>query len=205
MKTLAKKLIPPDIWTRLCGLRWSIHRGYERWSEAARVVGPVTASLLMFHALNMHSRFPTRGVRSVRLKGYSYPIYFRAGTSDLEVIRQVFVEKQYECVGSENDVKTIVDCGANIGCTSFYFLHRYPNARIIAVEPDSLNFAFCLRNLRPFGERVILVNSGIWSAPIPLRLRSGKIRQWARMGNSSEAHRDRGNARFNGHHPRRTP
>jgi hypothetical protein len=34
----------------------------------------------------------------------------------------------------------IIDCGANIGCSAFYFLSKYPDAELIAIEPDEGNF-----------------------------------------------------------------
>src|SRR5579885_2419490 len=48
-------------------------------------------------------------LRPIRLRGYRRPFYYRVGTSDLWVIRQVFALGEYECVGSEPDVRYIID------------------------------------------------------------------------------------------------
>ena len=78
----------------------------------------------------------------------------------------------------------VIDCGANVGYSSAYFLSRHPSSRIIAVEPDPDNFAMLSRNLAPYGSRVSLVHAGIWSHPTRLALagdpyRDGK--EWSKQ------------------------
>jgi FkbM family methyltransferase len=45
-----------------------------------------------------------------------------------------------------DEVKTIVDCGANIGVSSLYFASIYPTARIYSVEADPESFAILKSN-----------------------------------------------------------
>src|SRR5215831_7530465 len=40
----------------------------------------------------------------------------------------------------------IIDCGANIGAATAYFLTRHPGAIIMAFEPDETTFRFLERN-----------------------------------------------------------
>ena len=100
---------------------------------------------------------------TLRPRGYPYPLLLRYGTSDLGVFRQIFVEHEYTPIRVSRDIRLIVDCGANVGFASAYFLHRFPKAHVLAVEPDPANFAMLERNLRPFGDRCRLINAGIWS------------------------------------------
>jgi FkbM family methyltransferase len=184
IKSIVKNVVPSPLWTRICGTRWQIDRALRRWGKLARIVGAISAMITYGHSLrgspSKHSDQNIR-LRCLNFKGYDYPIFYRTQTSDLDVILQVFVDEQYDCVGEENSVKLIIDCGANIGCTSFYLLHRYPNAHVVAVEPDPQNFALCQRNLAPFAERVTLVNSGVWPEPVPLQIERGTYadgREW---------------------------
>jgi FkbM family methyltransferase len=70
----------------------------------------------------------------------------------------------------------IVDCGANIGCTSVYLLTRYPAARLIAVEPDADNARMCQINLAPFGTRASVLQAGVWNRDAQLRVERGGFR-----------------------------
>ena len=91
-------------------------------------------------------------------------ILLRPGTSDLLCFRQVFVRDEYGPVlDNVRDPKLIVDCGANIGLTSAVLAHRFPNAKIIAVEPDEANYHLATRNLEQYGSRITLLKAAIWS------------------------------------------
>ncbi|WP_250285172.1 FkbM family methyltransferase [Frankia sp. CiP1_Cm_nod2] len=63
--------------------------------------------------------------------------HLRAGLSDLFVLREVFVygiyEFPYEEAGGE--VRTVLDLGSNMGASPLYFSLRFPNARVVCVEP----------------------------------------------------------------------
>jgi len=115
-------------------------------------------------------------LRRIRLRGFDYPFYYREGTSDPQVILQVFANGEYDCVAREPGVRFLVDCGANIGSASFYLLHKYPNARAVVVEPDAGNMAVCKKNLAPFRDRVQFVQAGVWSESAPMVVERGTYR-----------------------------
>lgn len=48
---------------------------------------------------------------------------------------------------SENDSPYIIDCGANIGLSIYYFKKMYPNSKIIAFEPDEEIFKILEKNI----------------------------------------------------------
>lgn len=173
MMTLIKSLLPLPLRNQLSRMGWVVGR-----------VGPLAAFTLMSGGAKPAAvgSPASRRVRRLKLKGYRHPLYYRTGTSDLDVIRQVFVDREYECIGDEADVRLVIDCGANIGCTSAYFLRRYPLARVISIEPDPGNLAICRRNLTPYGERSTLIHSAIWPTPAPMRIERGGFRdgrEWA--------------------------
>jgi len=109
-------------------------------------------------------------------KRYRNPLYYRHGTSDILVIRNILYNEEYACVGREKEPHLIIDCGANIGCASLYFLHKYPQAHLIAIEPDEENYSLCLKNLEPFADRVTLVKAAIWPLDTGLRIVRGTYR-----------------------------
>lgn len=68
-------------------------------------------------------------------KTHAWPLVDR---SDLTVLEEVFLNLEYAI-----DVpapKVVFDLGANIGAASVYFAHRWPDARIFAVEPNPETF-----------------------------------------------------------------
>ena len=93
----------------------------------------------------------------------AHPLAARAGTSDLDVFHQVFIERQYEHVNDLEGVGLVIDGGANVGYSSAYFLSRFPDAEVIAVEPDDGNFATLCQNLRPYADRVTALRAALWS------------------------------------------
>ncbi|GAX37561.1 FkbM family methyltransferase [Nodularia sp. NIES-3585] len=100
---------------------------------------------------------------SLYIKGIKCPIYWRCGTSDNFVFDQIFINEEYSGISNIENVNWIVDCGANVGYSAIYLLNKYPQARVIAIEPDSHNFELCSINLAPYGNRACVIKSAIWS------------------------------------------
>jgi FkbM family methyltransferase len=117
---------------------------------------------------NKHFRFS--------VKGYRYPLWTRYGTSDIHVLYQIFVDQEYSCLSDVTSPKLIIDCGANVGYSSVYFLNKFPNVHVIAVEPDDKNFEVCRKNLLPYGDRALAIQSGIWSHEVGLKVLKGQYR-----------------------------
>jgi FkbM family methyltransferase len=105
---------------------------------------------------------------SLWAKDIKYPVYCRYGTSDSFVFDQIFINEEYSGLGKIENVNWIIDCGANVGYSAVYLLNKYPQAKIIAIEPDPENFELCSMNLAPYGDRVHLINSAIWSSTVDL-------------------------------------
>jgi FkbM family methyltransferase len=104
-------------------------------------------------------------------------------SSDEHVFDQLFVWREYSLVGDRlADQRVILDLGANVGYASAYFATRYPDARILAVEPDPANYQRCVKNLAPYGNRVRILQGAVWSRCARLALSRGSYgdgREWA--------------------------
>jgi FkbM family methyltransferase len=112
-----------------------------------------------------------------------YGLRCRPTTSDINVFTQIFLSREYRCLDEVQEPRLIIDCGANVGYSSAYFLSKFPKARLIAVEPDPKNFAMLLNNIRPFGGRATAICSGVWSREVGLVFSEepfGDGREWAR-------------------------
>lgn len=65
--------------------------------------------------------------------------------SELVALQEIFHEDEYALAGDGRPA-TIVDLGANCGQAALWFRSRYPEARILSVEPDPRTFATLQRN-----------------------------------------------------------
>ena len=106
----------------------------------------------------------------VRPSGYSHPIRFRRVGTDVKVLQQMLVSREYQPVASLRNVRLIIDCGANIGLSAYYLLHWHPKARLIAIEPDAENCGLCRQNLQPFGDRAVVLQAAVWPENTRLRI-----------------------------------
>ena len=144
----------------------------ELW-PLSRIVRPIAPRLLTIKPL-----------------GYMFPLTVRRAGSDRIVVREVLGAEEYGPVARLSNVRLIVDCGANIGVTSYYLLHRYPEARLIALEPDEDNYELCRRNLRAFGPRVVMIRGALWPECRSLRISpaSRGLAPWEISVEPAEAH-----------------
>jgi len=84
----------------------------------------------------------------VRIKKIKAPFFLRLKTTDLPTFDQVFFYKEYD-FDTAKSPNIIIDAGANIGLAAIYFANRYPNAKIIALEPEQSNFRILKENVSP--------------------------------------------------------
>ena len=97
-------------------------------------------------------------------------LYLRENSTDAGAIKQVFEDQQYATahlvrwgeISNWLEYKRragmnplIVDAGANIGAASVYFAVTFPNARIVAIEPEASNFDVLKRNVQGLNVRCV--------------------------------------------------
>jgi len=132
----------------------------------------------------VRSRYRRKGQHHVLFSKYSrFPLTFRSCTSDLDAFSQIFVAREYRCLDDLRQASLIIDCGANVGYASAYFLNRFPDVHVVAIEPDKENFDLLMKNLAPYERRCRAVRSAIWSRNTDLVFSEapfGDQREWSR-------------------------
>jgi FkbM family methyltransferase len=116
-------------------------------------------------ALNRLTGYPRQ--LSIAPTGVQGPVRLRLRTSDVSVYKDVLVRREYEIPMDE--VRTIVDAGANIGMASIYYANRFPSAKIMAVEPQRDNYALLVRNVSPY-PNIVPVHAALWKFDGEIRL-----------------------------------
>lgn len=97
--------------------------------------------------------------------------------SDLAVCHQVFEEHEYS-YSCNRTVTTIVDAGANIGCSAVYFAEIFPNARILSIEPSSENFELLRKNTSHLPQ-VECIHAALWPRTVELGIIDRGLGAWA--------------------------
>jgi FkbM family methyltransferase len=100
-------------------------------------------------------------------------------SSDVQVMDQVFASGEYLPLveeitkrGYANNIHFIVDAGANVGYTTVYLKAYFPNADVVAIEPDDCNALQAGKNftLNRFNN-IKVIQGGIWSKDTWLELK----------------------------------
>lgn len=94
-----------------------------------------------------------------KLPDHDKSIFIREKSMDFMIMTEVFLHKCYD-VDLERSyyfrnykknyhVRTpefIIDAGAHIGLTSIFYAQKYPQAKILSIEPDTENYYLLLKN-----------------------------------------------------------
>src|SRR5262245_39041058 len=97
-----------------------------------------TLNLINAFKLAILSRISTRTI-SLKLNACDRLFYIRGKTADDTVVEAIFADREYPILPHFSP-KRIVDAGAHCGAASAFFAAHYPEAQIVAIEPDQSNF-----------------------------------------------------------------
>lgn len=91
-----------------------------------------------------------------------YLIHFQDPKAFLYSVRELFIDEIYK-FKNDNESPYIIDCGAYIGTSILFFKKNYPNAKILAFEPDNKNLKTLTKNLQEWKFSDIQIeNSAVW-------------------------------------------
>lgn len=114
----------------------------------------------------VRAMFPYDGQETtLHLKSLRHPFTIQRISSHVDGIIQNIMRAEYDQWLTVGTPLTIIDAGAFIGDLTCHWATRYPNCRIISLEPNPDNFVFAQRNIAPYAPNVTLLNKGLWSSP----------------------------------------
>jgi FkbM family methyltransferase len=139
------------------GVRPAFSSAADYYGAYASVFGYARGASLL-----LTSRRPSKlGERTeVMLPGTDIPLTLRLGTSDISVFKEIFIALEYGWVFNTAP-SVIVDVGGYIGLSAAFFAHTYPEAMIIAIEPDARNYELLMHNTARF-PNVHAVHAAVW-------------------------------------------
>jgi len=119
-------------------------------------------------------------LRAFSIPGFDAPVFLRDCVGDHATFWQCLVmnqydftrfpqarrlREQYEEEVASSRAPIVIDCGGNIGLSVLWFASNFPLATIYVVEPEPSNLAVLRRNVERFGDRVHILEGGIWNQP----------------------------------------
>ena len=112
----------------------------------------------------------------IKPRGYLFPLSLRNESSDINSFYQTIFNEEYK-VNLDFEPKIILDLGANIGLSSIFFLNKYPDAIVFAVEPDLSNFNLLFENTKSYNN-IVRYNNGVWNRNAFLEIKDNSIGYW---------------------------
>ena len=121
----------------------------------------------------------------VMLPGTDIPLTLRLGTSDIGVLKEIFIDLEYGWAFN-TPPSVIVDAGGYIGLSAAFFAHTYPEATIIAIEPDARNYELLMLNTARF-PNVHAVRAAVWKESGAISLTDPGFGAWGLQVSESHA------------------
>ena len=104
----------------------------------------------------------------IRVPGIKDSILLRKDTSDVAIFDQVFLQGEYD-IDFNFQPQSIVDAGAHIGLFSVLMKNKFPDSRIVCIEPDRSNYETLTQNLAGY-PNIQTVQAGLWNSTTKLEL-----------------------------------
>ncbi|MBE0679016.1 MAG: FkbM family methyltransferase [Bacteroidales bacterium] len=115
------------------------------------------------------------GCYTLRYLGHDF--YLRGNSVDFAVFNSIFARGEYD-FQTEINPEVIIDAGANIGASAVWLHHRFPGARIIAVEPEATNFDLLRLNTAPY-LNISCIRGALFGEDTSLRISDTQVDNYA--------------------------
>lgn len=100
--------------------------------------------------------------------------YYHHGSAFYDTYIEIFETNIYE-FKTTSLTPIILDCGSNMGISVLYFSKKYPNAKILAFEPDETVLPFLERNIQSQKiQNVELYKKAVWTEETDLKFFTDK-------------------------------
>lgn len=121
---------------------------------------------------------------TIDYKYLKHHFVLRNHSSDVHIYKKVFMDNEYD-FNVTKPPEVLIDAGANIGLASIYFANKYPNAKIIAIEPEESNFQLLQKNVEPY-KNVVPLQAALWNENGKINLVDPGFGHWGFMTESND-------------------
>lgn len=175
-------MVDLDIEKFVHGVRPACNSAADYYGTYAAIFGYARGASLLLTS----RRASKSGQRmEVMLPGTDIPLTLRLGTSDISVFKEIFIDLEYGWAFN-TPPSVIVDAGGYIGLSAAFFAHTYPEATIIAIEPDARNYELLMLNTARF-PNVHAVRAAVWKESGAISLTDPGFGAWGLQVSESHA------------------
>lgn len=114
----------------------------------------------------------------LKRKDLRAPLHLRIRSTDIYVYEEVFLKEEYNIKSFALKPKVIIDAGGNIGLTAVYFANRFPDVKILTIEPEKSNFDLLKLNTSYYSQ-IIPIRAALWSENKKIRIKDSGKGSWA--------------------------
>jgi len=120
-------------------------------------------------AIFQRALFDSKGKAEGKIKLFKKDFNYHHGLAFYNTFKEIFEQNIYE-FKTNSSKPIIIDCGANMGLSILFFSKRFPNAEIIAFEPDNAVLPFLEKNIHSQCiKNVELYKKAVWKEETELR------------------------------------
>jgi FkbM family methyltransferase len=164
----------------------------SRLREKAGHTLSLAQSIGLASALNLVTRRGLGWAKPVSVRCGPHNLLVRPCDSDPFVLAQIFTEREYDAhpfwmerlnmvaagIRRSGQVPLIIDAGANVGYSALYLAENFPDAVILAVEPDRACVDLIEQNCAG-NARIRAVHAAVWSHENGVDLTTRDEGSWA--------------------------
>jgi FkbM family methyltransferase len=96
----------------------------------------------------------------VGVPGIAHPVHLRLRTTDVALCQEILLHGQYDWAFAETP-KVIVDAGANIGMAAIFYATKFPESKIVAIEPEPSNYEMLKKNVALY-PNIVTIHAALW-------------------------------------------
>ena len=120
------------------------------------------------NGLKIYLQLKQKRVDHLKLPGIDFPFALRKSGTDTAVFEQIFLRGDYD-MDVPFEPRLIIDAGANIGLFSVLMKSKFPQAKIICIEPGEANCGMLEKNLARYSD-IEIIRAGLWHSDTRLRV-----------------------------------
>lgn len=148
----------------------------------------MTKKVFSFYLKNLSKWLLSKDLFEVTVFGDNF--FLRPRTVDFYTLTETYFEQYYAptLLGSNENIETIVDLGANIGSFSIWAFSKYSPRKLIAVEPEKQSLKVLKTNLSLNGlkEKVVVEDRAIYNNDTGVGFKSIKFFRIASVNENSK-------------------